>query len=159
MLSKKIEMHKYDINSQDEEETMKSIIYLIFLAMTALSAGALAVKPVPEQETGLPVTGRTVGGPGVYTGVDGTNFIFKTVPPNSWIFTPCTTISNKGSTIVNLEARYPEGDREPYYTTHPPGSTETVCFEDDEQPPVALLLHCQDGAAGCLVFWRLDSYR
>jgi hypothetical protein len=139
---------------------MKLLIYLIILAMTAFSASALAVKPAPEQETGLQVTGRTVGGPGVFTGVAGTNFIYKTVPPNSWIFTPCATISNKGSVIVNLEARYPEGDSATYYTTHPPGSTETVCFEDDEQPPVALLLHCQDGGSeGCLVFWRLDSYR
>lgn len=139
---------------------MKSLIYIILLAMTALSASALAVKPAPEQESGLPVTGRTVGGPGVFTGVAGTNYIYKTVPPNSWIFTPCATISNKGSVNVNLEARYPEGDSATYYTTHPPGSTETVCFEDDEQPPVALLLHCQDGGSeGCLVFWRLDSYR
>lgn len=138
---------------------MKSIFYLILLAAVAISASAHAAKPAPEQEAGLPVTGRTVGGPGVYTGVDGTNFIYKTVPPNSWIFTPCVTISNKGSVFVNLEARYPEGVHEPFYTTHPPGSTETVCFEDDVQPPVALLLHCRDGAGGCLVFWRLDSNR
>ena len=138
---------------------MKSFFYLIFLAATVNSASALAAKPVPEQETGLPPTGRTVGGPGVYTGNDGTNVIYQAVPLTSSIFTPCVTISNIGSVIVNLEARYPEGDREPYYTTHNPGSTGTVCFEDDEQPPVALLMHCQDGAGGCRVFWRLDSYR
>jgi hypothetical protein len=95
----------------------------------------------------------------LYTGDSGTNVIYQVAPPNSWIITPCVTISNKGSVIVNLEARYPEGSSEPYYTTHNPGSTMTVCFEDDEQPPVALLLHCQDGATECRVNWRLDSHR
>ena len=128
---------------------------VIALIAIALSANAFAARP--EQEAGLPVTGRTVGGPGVYTAEgEGTNVIYRVVPLNSWIFTPCVTINNKGSATAHLEARYPEGD--PYDIPYPPGSTATVCFEDDEQPPTALLLFCEDGGGECRVFWRLDSY-
>jgi hypothetical protein len=141
---------------QDEEEViMKSFIYLILLAVTAMSASALAAKPTPEQETGLPATGRTVGGPGVYTGAMGTNQIYQLVPLDGWINTPCITVSNKGTATATLQAEYPGG--EPFTSTIPSGGTSTACFEDDVQPPTKFSLECTDGAGQCLVYWRLDS--
>lgn len=145
------------MNSEDAEEIMKTFVYLILLAMTALSASALAAKPTPKQDTGLPATGRTVGGPGVYTGAMGTSEIYQLVPLNGFIYTPCITVSNQGSATATLRADYPGG--EPFISTVPSGGTGTACFEDDEQPPTKFSLECADGAGQCLVYWRLDSLR
>jgi len=126
-------------------------------AALMMAVNAFAAKPQPQPAEVLPATGHTVGGPGLYIDAPGTSQVLQVVPLSGYIFTPCITVSNKGSAAATLEARYPSS--EPFVTTFASGSTGTACFEDDAQPPTEILLDCADGVGECKVFWRLDSLR
>lgn len=93
----------------------------------------------------LPVGGRTIGGPGFWTGNDPSIGFPAYAGP---LATVCVTVTNVGANPVKFAAigGVPGGD------LALSGETVTKCVADTE----SVRLLCETGAGTCRAYWRVD---